>query len=426
MADTRVTNKYSFTSKKCILGLMAVVNIGLTFGFVFNLSFAVAPSVSTGRLALFLMTILYMKNAARHIAEFARNYSVFFAVLIFLIPFSLVWLIVNETADNVMLSRSIWFLVFSIFGSFLFIRMSKFNLITAMSYYLSAVIIQSVLVLISVFNPDFRTWVDQVLVNSGNIDFSGGVRFSGLSNGGGAELSVQLSLGVAAALVIFSQTKNMLLKFFLVFFALVITIATIFVGRTGFYISLIMMMGFIFSSAKSTLISILLVISTSILSPVIVESLGEDVGLQGNDIKLARTVDWAFDIFLTGESSSIDELISQGSGIRELNVSNFLIGSGRITQYDGSNYSRSDSGYIHSIYSLGAPLAIIFYGSLLYVYMSILRPVRGGLKAFGLFFVLLTFILEIKEPFIFKYTLPFFVFVFSYLAGLDFARQRRA
>ena len=396
----------------------------LTFGLIFNISFSAAPSLSTGRLALLLMTILYARGAFPYLIQFARDYVAVFALFIFLIPFSMVWLIVNDTIDNVMLSRALWFFIFSILTSFLFICLSRFDLISAMAYYLGAVFIQAIFVYASVLYPDFRNWVDQVLINSGNIDFSEGVRFAGLSNGGGAGLSLQLSLGVAASLVIFSRPSSGFAKFLLVQIALIITIATMFVGRTGFYISILMMLGFILLSGRLLFIAISIVTLIFVLLPYITSDVGKRIELQDNNANFDRTVNWAFDLFISGKSSSANALVSGLSKVRELSTTTLLIGSGRVIEYNGLNYSHHDSGYIHSLYSLGLPLSILFYFGLFYTYWKMLLPVRGKLKIIGLTLTLLVLLLEIKEPFIFKYTLPFFVLVYVYLARFNFGEQR--
>ena len=207
-------------------------------------------------------------------------------------------------------------------------------------------------------------------------------------------------------------------------FALIITIATIFVGRTGFYISILMMLGFILLSGRLLFIAIPIATLIFVLSPYITSDVGKRFELQNNNANFDRTVNWAFDFFISGESSSANVLVSGLSKVRELSTTTLLIGSGRVIEYDGLNYSRHDSGYIHSLYSLGLPLSILFYFGLFYIYWKMLLPVRGKLKIIGLTLTLLVFLLEIKEPFIFKYTLPFFVLVYIYLARFNFSEHR--
>lgn len=399
------------------------INVMLTFGLIFNLVFSAVPALSTGRVTLLILLAMYGKDTLNIMVKFARQYTVAFTTFLLLLLFSMAWLVVNGVDDAVMFSRAFWFLIFTVLSSFLYARMCRFNFSTAMLYYLVAMLIQAFFVFNSVLNPEFRGWVDQTLVNAGNIDFSDGVRFAGLSNGGGAGLSLALGLGVVASVALFSQSQSNLGKLVLVLAAIIITIATVFVGRTGLYLSLLMLLGFILLSGRSLLIPILLVIVTWLASTYILSASSDGVQLEGNDIKLDRTVNWAFELFMFGESSSSDALVSALSKLRELTVTNLIIGSGRISELDGSNYSGHDSGYLHSLYALGLPLSLIFYIVLFGIYWKMLQPVQGVLKKIGLVLIALVFILELKEPFIFKYTLPFFVLVYCYLAQYKFLEK---
>jgi len=407
---------------KILMSLVsAIFKVAITFGLIFNISFTAAPSISTGRIALLIMFILYGRSAFYLLARFALSNKLFITLTSLLLPFTVFWLGINGTEDSVMFSRVFWFLIFTVLGAFLYVRMSRFDLNTAMLFYLLATMLQVMFVFYSVLSPEFRDWVDVALVNSGNIDFSEGVRFSGFSNGGGAILSLQLCLGVVASLVLFTQMKSGGGKFGLVLAALLITIATLFVGRTGLYVSLSLMFGFIFFSTRSQLIPIFLIISL-FGGYLYLQSMDLDgVEIEGNDVKLARTFNWALDVFLIGESSSANNLIAKLSNTREMGVTNLLIGSGRVSELgpEVKNYSGHDSGYLQALYALGLPLSILFYGALLGVYVRMLIPLHGDLKVIGIMLVFLIFSLEIKEPFIFKYTLPFFILVYLYIARIQ-------
>jgi hypothetical protein len=342
-----------------------------------------------------------------------------FFILILLMPLSLMWLAYNNANDLTILSRAFWFVIFAVFSAFLYVQMCQYNLNTAMSYIVVVMVLQAVFVYISILSPDFRIWVGQALVSGGNVDFSNAVRFSGLSNGGAANLSLQLGLGVAAAAVIYTQTRSEFTKYLLLVSALFITFSTVFVGRTGLYLSLLMLTSLLLTFAKSPIK--LAILALSLWGVVLfVNSASSNYFASGdNPVKLDRTVNWAFDVFMYGDSDSVNALMDLSS-VREPTITNLLIGSGRVSEYDGSNYAGHDSGYLHLIYAVGLPFSILFYISLLMIYIRIIKPVRGGLKLYGLIFIALIFFLEIKEPFIFKYSLPFFVFVYSYLARARF------
>lgn len=390
----------------------------LTFLLIFNLSFSAIPKVSTGRLCLLIMTIIYGQEALRLAVNYTRQFKVPVVIFLSLLPFTLIWVVFHGSEDSIAASRALFFLLFSIYSSFLFVRMCRFSLGYGMIYFLAAILMQSFFVYASVFYSEFRYWTGQVLVGSGNIDFSEGVRFSGLSNGGGADLSLTLSLGVISAVILFSQTQNSFKRVILFFLALFITTATIFTGRTGFYISIFSMLGFIAFSRRTFFIPFLLIVFTLFIYLFISSANTNEIEFENNDIKLNRTINWAFDLFLAGESSSANALVAELSKTRELDLKTILMGSGRVQEFDGSNYSGHDSGYLHSLYSLGLPISILFYSALWWVLWRKLVSVQGPLKIIGLMLIALVFVVEIKEPFIFKYTLPFFVLVYVHLASL--------
>lgn len=402
----------------------ALLKVVLTFGLIFNISFVVLPALTTGRLALLVMFVLYGKTACKQLVEFVQAYRPVLAVFLFLLPFSMIWFVINGTEDSVMFSRAFWFLVFVILAAFLYARMCKLQLFQAMLYYLIAMLVQSLFVLKSVFDVAFRSWVERILIMSGNIDFSEGVRFAGFSNSGGSTLSLQIALGGIASIVLLLQTRNPLGKIALLFANIILLTAVIFVGRIGLYVYFFVGLGFVFFSGRSLYVPVLLVVFIWLASSFVASLTLLGSWIDTDYSKLSRTILWSFDIILTGRSDSTVEFLSALSKIQPLSVLDLLVGTGRITNSDGSNYCGHDSGYFHMLYAVGLPLTVSFYVSLFWMYWRLLLPIRGKLKFFGTCLVFLVFILELKEPFIFKYTLPFFVFVFIYLARLSFTGKR--
>jgi hypothetical protein len=86
------------------------------------------------------------------------------------------------------------------------------------------------------------------------------------------------------------------------------------------------------------------------------------------------------------------------------------------------NASGNDSGYIQSYYALGLVVSVLFYGFLAGHLSGYLKASRG--KGMHVLLVALMFVIEAKEPFIFKYGMPFFCLAAVYLlaareAGID-------
>ena len=79
-------------------------------------------------------------------------------------------------------------------------------------------------------------------------------------------------------------------------------------------------------------------------------------------------------------------------------------GSGLVSLIDGSNPSGNDSGFIQAYYSMGLIFAVLLYTSYLYVLFYVLGwfPILMRIALVAVFFVI-----ELKEPFLFKYSTMF-------------------
>ena len=101
----------------------------LSFCLIFNLSFTANPALSTGRIAMVVMLAIYGKATFTLIVKFAKNFKLSISFFILPLPLALVWYAVNGAIDAVMISRVVWFLIYSIIGSFLYMKMYGMNLI---------------------------------------------------------------------------------------------------------------------------------------------------------------------------------------------------------------------------------------------------------------------------------------------------------
>ena len=366
------------------------------------------------------MLLLYGKDAAISFFQYMADYKFFFLLLIFLILLGFCWWAFCGQIDYAMFSRFLWFTVFSCIGSFLYMRMAQYRLVSAMLYYLSATLLQSIFVFGTVQSYTFRQWIFETLPSS-NINFSDLIRFSGLSNGGGANLSLQLSLGVIAAFILFLEFKNQLTRLILLLAALFITVAIMFVGRTGLCIAIVVLLGFFWESRRSIWAIMTLIASCFLLLTSIGSALSGGVYVGSNsDVDLARTARWSLQLFLEGDTGTGRALISTLSTSNELSKLEFFLGTGRlVNEVDGTNYSGHDSGYVQMLYAMGFPLALTFYLALFLLFFYNLIPVNNQLRIIGILLIFLVFIAECKEPFVFKYTLPFFVLTYLYLVKAE-------
>lgn len=398
----------SVARKSIHFGFLAVIS----FLYVFDLSFVGYPSISTGRVALLLMLLLHGREISVGLVRFVLANRFFFLVLSVLLVYAFVSLALNGVNDRVLLSRVVWFVTFSIVGAHAYLVTCGYDIYKAMLSFALATLIQAGFVFLSVIDPGFREWAQSSLEQGGHIDFTDTVRFSGLSNSGGALLSVQLALGVAACVVLAQLRNETMERLRCVLIASIITLATVFVGRTGFFVSLLLLL-VLLASFRGVFLITLAISAVAFSAHRIFARIEQGINVNDNQIDLERTLNWAFELFLYGESSSASVLIADLANLREMTVPMLVFGSGRVSDSDGANYAGHDSGYIQALYSLGLPLSVVFYIAILYLFVRMLRVTDFVTRRIGYCLVLLMMMLEVKEPFIFKYTIPFFILVFT-------------
>jgi hypothetical protein len=190
-------------------------------------------------------------------------------------------------------------------------------------------------------------------------------------------------------------------------------------GRTGLLLSVCFFVAFALTTRR--------VAERLIITGIIAASLAvtlsyrdEITALIGRyNTRAASTLNWSIGLFERASADPVlNELTSQK--VPALNLSTVL-GTGLVSDAYG-NASGNDSGYIQTYYALGLVAAVVFYLSLLgllmrYVMASDQRLIHSLL-------VLSMFVAEFKEPFIFKYTFPFFVTGLVYLRSLDVPSRR--
>jgi hypothetical protein len=183
-----------------------------------------------------------------------------------------------------------------------------------------------------------------------------------------------------------------------------ILISIFLIGRTGLIISLLALLIYLIpnllSIKKIIIASCILLIISQINYVGIVESSMNNV--DGFNIELFTA--WIENAFRLEDNATSEDIKSKP--IPPLSFET-IIGKGEVANLAlGGNASGHDSGYVQSYYSLGLILAFFFYAT----YFTFLISLAKGLRETALYLIIiLVFIVEIKEPFIFQYTLPFFV-----------------
>lgn len=385
----------------------------LLFLILYNVSFRFNASLSTGRLAVFVL-FLWALRLRKSPINFLRSkvMMVFLSLPAVVLQYFLI-------PDFGQLSRFINLAIYSYVGAALVVIIAR-DVKVVLVAILLAISVQSIIIIFSFFSMEYREWFDAIqAVSASNYDANYIYRAPGFSSAGGAGLSVIQSLGVLVGWLLLKRNSVYSVvsrKFaYLVFFAMGLSVISCFlVGRTGIILSGIFLILFFMCGVYRTgflkfltvaVVFIFLFLSTYIF------------GLLGTDFSLEYYQSWAFGIF-TGEDDTLNYLNSMP--IPRLSSDTFF-GTGLSNLIDGVNPSGHDSGFIQTYYSMGLFFAFVFYISYVYVlfYSFSWLPIILRITLTIVFFSI-----ELKEPFLFKYS-SMFVLLLLHFSHVLFLQNRR-
>lgn len=372
----------------------SIFNIFLIFNLIYDISFHAIPFITTGRLAVIFLII----SSINKIKLAIKEYNNFLLVMLFLLLLSLFQSLISS--DNTQFSRLFYFILYSLVSSFLIAHRIK-DLKKISWFLLIAISFQAFILIYAFFNPSIKLILNNYIVYGANFTVENLYRSFGLTSSSGAALSVTQGLGTGIGLYLLSLNKRfnwiVFILIFLCFFS------TIFVGRTGLVLSLILLIVYIITSFNFKTFSfsliILLIISYLGVGNIFKSNLES---IQG--FSTEYFFNWLSQITELDDNKTINALVNE-QPIPELTLQTIFIGTGTIS-IDGNNTSGHDSGYIQTYYSLGLLATFLFY-------FSLILFMKNNFKSFNkkllFIIILLVLALEAKEPFLFKYTEGFLI-----------------
>jgi len=388
--------------------------VAFLFAFLYNVSFLVAPALTTGRLALLALLGLYPGALREAWGLTMATGRVLVSCLALLILYSGAQFVLESGGDSTQLSRLLNFAFYVLLGVPLFAAASGYDLRRFLRGTALAAGVQSAFIALSFVSPGYRAMLAGLVVQGGNIPLTYALQVPGFSNSAGALLSLTQGIGVFAALLLARLEPERPVHRRWLMLAVVCALSTIVVGRTGLQLSVVLFAAYIVLGGPALLGRALLLTAglaalLVALGPALVE-----LASQRNP-EASRTIGWAFEFFTSGTRGTFFREFAE-QGVPPLSLES-VIGTGRVMAPDGvANASGSDSGYVQTYYALGLPAAVVFYAAFFACVLAAFARVRVEKVALGLL-VLLTLVLEVKEPFIFKYVLPFFLLLLLALAG---------
>ena len=381
----------------------------LLFMLVYNLVFTKAPSLSGGRIVLIGLTAAYPALIWERWMLFFRSYSVTVWSLVGICAYSAI--LSFFSGDWGQTSRLAHFLLLSVFGAVAWAAVEEGRTESPADSFIRRFAIvatlQSILVFVSLFTPGFRVWVAGLLVRGGNINLLSAMRPAGFSNSGGAALSVIQALGVYAAFVAASNSRQ---KAPWNLSALICGLASAINGRTGLLlVAAAIPISLVASKARGSLTRNLAVgfVLILLLWPFAITRFRESIP-EGDAI-----ITSAEEIFVEGSGTASVQNLSD-MPIPPITDDTFA-GTGRVGG-DYGNASGNDSGYVQTYYALGIPMSVLFYSLLFFLCMGLVLRVQGDRLVLLQWLTVAMFLIETKEPFVFKYVMPFFIFTTAWAA----------
>jgi hypothetical protein len=384
------------------------------FGLLYNISFLASPPATTGRMALLALMLAYRKEIpgvwSRLIAQVRIPVALVGIVTIYA---AAQWVLVGS-GDSTQLSRVLNFMLYVVGGAVAVTAASGGSLRRMAMATALATCVQALAIIGSFFSPTYKDWLGGVLVQSGNIAFTAALQAPGFSNSSGALLSVTQAMGVFVALLLLTDTDAPRPRAWLLTAAILCLVSTVLSGRTGLQLSLLFFFGFAVLGGPWSLLRFTAAGVASLVLLIGWFSALEAWVTQFNPAA-GGTFAWAFEFFVSGTAtSSLTDFISQD--VPRLTIETIL-GTGRVLDATGlGNASGHDSGYIQAYYSLGLPMSTLLYGALLGLFLGAMQRLPRHRSA-ALMLLGLAFVIEIKEPFMFKYAMPFILLTLALHLG---------
>ena len=373
------------------------LKILLLFLFVYEFQINSLPSVfSSRRLILLFMFISAIKRNSSFKISKLKDAAVFWAFAIY----SFFMFYINGGTGEQITGSLIYFglyvFVLPLFFSEIFSSVEEF-----VSCFAWSGILQSIIVYLQYFFQPFREFLNTHFVESGNVSFLRIDRATGLG-AEGATLGFFLSISMFSCAYMVYKNRNVSLYTSMY---IIIFVASSLASRTGMIIGVafasIVLVGLIKNGAMNIVKLLFAAIPTVyILTFLLLKCV--------TDARLLYMQNWLQNVFNKDEGSTINSLSSMeippitvltilGNGIRRGTLSD-----GTIVQ----NYI----GFVQSYVALGLIVAVFFYIKLCEIIVKRVSIVNDKTKRVFIYILLIvSFLLEFKEPFFLKYIVVFYI-----------------
>lgn len=257
-------------------------------------------------------------------------------------------------------------------------------------------LVNSVVVLLSFFISDFRLFIESFLYQQegSNIDYMAvDWRLRGIAAAGGASLSLFTAFCIVIGII--CNRMKLISSNQLLVCSIIMLASQFFIARTGLMIGLLFLLLWLFIEFKKFKFSffILLTVVGVFLAWFYFEFYDQ----------IARILPFALELFYNALSGGSVETSSTNDLLDMLyfpdNINYFFFGFGC---FEGCSIYRSDSGYFKSISAVGIFASLFFYLTFFYVLFFWFKRFLPQGVFFWRLMILVLFLVEIKEPFLYQ------------------------
>ena len=391
---------------------MAVSGVA-AFMVIFDVTFAAVPSPSTLGAVVRVGTVFLFWIGIDAYRRFVIDEPGALLLLLALTGYAFVQWALTGFADSAQAVRVFAFVLYGIYGALLMASLFRGDDMAFVRACTIAGLLQAALIVYSFMSPDYRVWLSGVVQQSGNIDLVTGFSAPGFSNSAGALLSVSQAACVFAAVYGSRQARRLGPQIAFVVSALLIAASTVLAGRTGLILSCAFLGVFGVEAAvrkrwRVVAAGLICVIVLAVAGNAAIQAVAARAGADPAFLK-----SWAFELFQKGTgAASYSDLASQP--IPALSLST-IVGTGRVTTavpWIGTA-SGNDSGYVQTYFALGLIASVLFYSTV--AWLSLRAVMRANASLLLGAFAASMFVIEAKEPFMFKSPMPLILFALAFM-----------
>lgn len=386
-----------------------VWNIVLMFMYFFDVSVLFLPQVFSTRKIALAIFVLGTINKGIHILKDDFECIKLFAIangMMFVYVLLVSYIQGGLDHENSIMPRYAYFLLYAVFGLVFLINRYR-DEYELMEDIIPTMWIQTVIIFFEFFSIKFKMFLTDTFTSTGNVSYMRTDRATGLGAEAGY-LTLLLFVGVFCCCYIM-MTKGVKIKYVI---SSAVFIAAMFpVGRTGLYAALVLLlvtMG-LFCIQKGHLKHLLKLLGGSLTLLMIALIVMKKYMTERQFDRFFNRFISALENFL--EDPSVQSL--QADIVPRLSF-NTLVGTGIYRGEIGSVYAYADGGYVQMYVAMGLCISCIFYVILFSTYYYMLKkinvPIVSINKLYISMLIVVLLVAEVKEPFVFKYIIPMFIF----------------